>query len=143
MAITILSIGLTAMAGLVASSLGGTERARFMALATTLASEKLEDLNRYPIAAPQIAAGGSLSSDATVGALNYFDDTDLSNTTGEVSETIAVTGGYSTIAHMSTGVITTTNTSAPTGTGLVVFHRRWLVESNPVVNSIALTGAAA
>jgi Tfp pilus assembly protein PilV len=140
-AITILIIGLTAMAGLVASSLSGTERARFMALATTLASEKLEDLNRYPKAALQIVAGGSLTSDATVGTLNYFDDTDLSNTTGQVSETVAITGGYSTIVHQSNGQISTTNTAAATGTGLVVFHRRWLIESSPVVNGITLTGS--
>jgi prepilin-type N-terminal cleavage/methylation domain-containing protein len=52
-AITVLAVGLSAMAALVASSLSGTERARYMALATTLASEKLEDLNRWPSAAPQ------------------------------------------------------------------------------------------
>jgi prepilin-type N-terminal cleavage/methylation domain-containing protein len=139
-AITVLTIGLTAMAALVGSSLSGTERARFMALATTLASEKLEDLNRWRSVAPQVAPGGSLTTDATVGTLNYFDDIDLSNTTGAVSETVAVTGGYSTITHKSTGEINTTNTAAPTGTGLVVFHRRWLIESNPVVNGITLTG---
>ena len=67
-AITVLAIGLSAMAALVAQSLGGTERARYMALATTLASEKLEDLSRYPNATPpvtKLTAGGSLSSDAT------------------------------------------------------------------------------
>jgi prepilin-type N-terminal cleavage/methylation domain-containing protein len=140
-AITILTIGLTAMAGLVASSLSGTERARYLALATTLTSEKLEDLNRWRSVAPQVAVGGSLTSDATFGGLNYFDDIDLSNTTGEVSETIAVTAGYSTIAHMATGQISTSNTSAPTGTGEVVFHRRWLIESNPTVNGVTLTGS--
>jgi type IV pilus assembly protein PilV len=139
-AITVLSIGLIAMAGLVGFSLSGTERARYMALATTLTSEKLEDLNRWRSVAPQVAAGGSLSADTTVGTTNYFDDTDLSNTNGQVSETVAVPGGYSTITHKSTGEITTTNTAAPTGTGMVVFHRRWLIESNPVVNGITLTG---
>jgi prepilin-type N-terminal cleavage/methylation domain-containing protein len=139
-AITILTIGLTAMGGLVASSLSGTERARFMALATTLASEKLEDLNRWRSVAPQVAIGGSLSADSTVGTVNYFDDTDLSNTSGQVSETVAITGGFSTITHKSTGEITTTNTAAPSGTGMVAFHRRWLIESNPVVNGITLTG---
>src|SRR6202521_4702925 len=87
-AVTVLAVGLSAMAALVASTLSGTERARYMALATTLASEKLEDLNRWPSSAPQIAAGGSLTADNTTGGLNYFDDIDLSNTTGQVSETI-------------------------------------------------------
>jgi prepilin-type N-terminal cleavage/methylation domain-containing protein len=140
-AIAVLTIGMSAMAGLVASSLSGTERARYMALATTLVSEKLEDLNRWPSVASQVATGGSLSADTLVGTLNYFDDTDLSSTTGEVSETVAITAGYSTIAHMANGQVTTTNTTAPTGTGLVVFHRRWLIESNPVVNGVTLTGA--
>jgi prepilin-type N-terminal cleavage/methylation domain-containing protein len=140
-AMTILTVGLSAMAGLVAQNLSGTERARYMALATTLVSEKLEDLNRWPSAAPQIAAGGSLSTDGTVGSLNYYDEIDLSNTTGQVSETSAITGGYSSIIHKSNGQISTSNTPAPTGIGMVVLHRRWLIESNPVVNGITLTGA--
>jgi prepilin-type N-terminal cleavage/methylation domain-containing protein len=140
-AIAVLSIGLSAMAGLVAQSLSGTERARNMALATTLTSEKLEDLNRWPNSAPQIAAGGSLTADNTTGGLNYFDDIDLSNTTGQVSETIAVTGGYSSTIHKSTGeVIPNSNTAAPSGSGTMAFHRRWLIEADPVVNGITLTG---
>jgi Tfp pilus assembly protein PilV len=140
-AITVLTIGLSAMAALVAQSLGGTEKARFMALATTLASEKLEDLNRWPSADQHVAVGGSLTTDTTVGTVKYYDDIDLSNTTGQVSETVAVTGGYSSVIHKSTGeVIPNSNTAAPTSTGTVAFHRRWLIESNPVVNSVTLTG---
>jgi prepilin-type N-terminal cleavage/methylation domain-containing protein len=139
-AVTVLVIGLTAMAGLVAQSLGGTERARYMALATTLVSEKLEDLNRWPSVDPHVVAGGSLSSDGSSGGLNYYDDIDLSNTTGQVSETIKVTGGYSSIVHKSTGEISVTNTAAPTGSGLIAFHRRWLIETDPVVNGVTLTG---
>ena len=40
-AMFILTVGLTAMASLVAQSLSGTDRARYMGLATTLVSEKL------------------------------------------------------------------------------------------------------
>jgi len=140
-AITILTIGMSAMAALVASSLGGTERARYMALATTLASEKLEDLDHYPAAAAQVVVGGSLSADTVVGGLNYFDDTDLSNATGQVSEEVDTTGGYTAITHMANGQVTTANNTAPTGTGLVVFHRRWIIEANPIVNGITLTGS--
>src|ERR1700690_656647 len=86
-AITILSVGLSALAGLVAQSLGGTERARYMALATTLASEKLEDLNHWRTVDPHVVTGGSLTTDTAVGPLNYYDDIDLSNTSGQVSET--------------------------------------------------------
>ncbi len=132
------------MAALVAQSLSGTERARYMALASTLASEKLEDLNRYPDASPpvaQLTAGGSLSTDTTAGGVNFYDDVDLSNTTGEVSETIAVSGGYSSVDHYATGVVVYNNAAAPSGSGTTGFHRRWLIESNPVVGGVTITGS--
>src|ERR1700704_1107405 len=86
-AMFILTVGLTAMATLVAQSLSGTDSARYLGLATTLVSEKLEDLNRWPSADPHVAAGGSLTSDSATGSLDYYDDVDLSNTNGYVSET--------------------------------------------------------
>jgi prepilin-type N-terminal cleavage/methylation domain-containing protein len=144
-AIAVLAIGLSAMAALVAQSLSGTARAHFMALATTLASEKLEDLNRYPNSTPpvaQLTTGGSLSSDATVGTLNYYDDVDLSSTNGEVSETVATSTGYSSVDHYATGVVVpNNNAAAPSGSGNTGFHRRWLIEASPVVNGVTLTGA--
>jgi prepilin-type N-terminal cleavage/methylation domain-containing protein len=141
-AITVLAIGLCALAGLVAQSLNGTEKARYMALATTLTSEKLEDLNHWRTVDPHVATGGSLTTDTTVSSLNYFDDIDLSNTTGQVSETIATSSGHSSVIHKATGeVIPSSNTAAPTGSGTSTFHRRWLVEANPVVNGITLTGS--
>lgn len=141
-AITVLAIGLSAMAALMAQSLAGTERARYMALATTLTSEKLEDLNRWRSVDGHVAVGGSLTTDTAVGGLNYYDDIDLSNTSGQVSETVATSSGYSSVIHKATGeVIPNSNTSAPTGSGLVTFHRRWFIESSPVVNGITLTGS--
>src|SRR3979490_2987564 len=121
-AMFILTVGLTAMAGLVAQSLSGTDRARYMGLATTLGSEKLEDLNHWPAVDPHVAAGGSLTTDAPPAAIDYYDDIDLSNTNGNVSETIATT-------------------VAPAGSGIIAFHRRWLIEADPVVNGITLTGS--
>jgi type II secretory pathway pseudopilin PulG len=141
-AITVLTVGMSAMAALVASSLSGTERARYMALSTTLASEKLEDLNRWPSIDSHVAAGGSLTTDTPVGGIRYYDDIGLSNTTGQVSETVAITGGYSSVIHKATGeVIPASNTAPPTGSGTIGFHRRWLIETNPVVNSVTLTGS--
>lgn len=147
-AITILAIGLSAMAALVASSLSGTERARYMALATTLTSEKLEDLNRWPaptpgsLPDPHITTGGSITSDNAVSGVNYYDDIDLSNTAGQVSETVATSTGFSSVIHKATGeVIPNNNSAAPTGSGTVAFHRRWLIEADPVVNSVTLTGS--
>jgi hypothetical protein len=131
------------MAALVAQSLTGTESARFMALATTLASEKLEDLNRYPNATPpvtQLTAGGSLAGDST----GYNDTVDLSNTQGQISESIPTSTGYSNIIHLSTGEVQvnpTATTPPSAGSGTVVFHRRWLIEQDPSVNGVTLTGS--
>ena len=145
-AITILVIGMSAMASLVAQSLGGTDRARYLGLATTMVSEKLEDLNRWPSVDPHVTAGGGLTSDVASGSLDYYDDVDLSNTNGNVSETIATTTAgvtsYSNVIHNATGYMNTAaTTTAPAGTGIIAFHRRWLIEANPVVNGIALTGS--
>ena len=141
-AITVLAVGLSAMAVLIAQSVSGTETARYFALATTLTSEKLEDLNRWRSVDPHVAIGGSLTTDTAVSGLNYYDDIDLSNTTGQVSETVATSSGYSSVIHKSTGeVIPSSNTSAPAGSGIVTFHRRWIIETNPVVNGITLTGS--
>jgi Tfp pilus assembly protein PilV len=142
-AMVILIVGLTAMANLVAQSLAGTDSARYLGLATTLVSEKLEDLNRWPSGSPYVAAGGSLTADTAAGSLNYFDDVDLSNTTGRVSETVSKTDGtYSNVIHNATGYMdTSSTTSPPAGSGIIAFHRRWLIEADPVVNGITLTGS--
>jgi len=144
-AITILVIGLTGMAALVAQTLSGTDRARYLSLATSLASEKLEDLNRWPAADPHVSAGGSLSADTSSGSVNYYDDIDLSNASGQVSESIASTTGgnttYYNVVHNSTGYVDSAPTSsAPSTSGVITFHRRWLIESNPQVNGVTVTG---
>ena len=143
--IAVLTIGLCSLALLTAQTVTGTERARYMSLATTLASEKLEDLNRWPSVDPHVAAGGSLTSDSANGTLDYYDDIDLSNTTGQVSETVASTSSgtttYTSVVHKATGEIDSPSTAAPaSGSGLIAFHRRWLVEANPIVNGVTLTG---
>ena len=144
-AVTILIVGLSALGALVAQTLSGTDRARYLSLATTLTSEKLEDLNRWRSTDAHVAAGGSLAADSASGSLDYYDDVDLSNTTGQVSETVASTSSgsttYTNVIHNSTGYINTTAATAPpAGTGIIAFHRRWLIEPNPVVNGITLTG---
>jgi hypothetical protein len=135
------------MAALVAQTLGGTERARYMALATTLASEKLEDLSRYPVATPPVApltGGGSLTTDTPVGGINYYDNVDLSNTTGQVGESYATSAGYSNVVHQATGEVDVTPNAASAvtaGSGTITFHRRWLIEQDPSVNGVTLTGS--
>jgi Tfp pilus assembly protein PilV len=151
-AITVLVVGLCALAALVTQSLTGTTNARYLSTATTLASEKLEDLDRWQATDPNVVVPvgqtsvGSLTTDAT-GNTNYYDDVDLSNVSGQVAESTAgTTGGvttYNNVTHNATGYIVDTDTAttpASTGTGTVTFHRRWLIEANPVVNSVTLTG---
>src|SRR5580700_6317410 len=83
----ILIVGLVSVAGVVGSTVGSTARSEYMTQATTLATEKLEDLNRYPssdpnVAVPNSASAGSLTSDilqdVTVNgvteSVNYYDE---------------------------------------------------------------------
>jgi len=132
------------MAALIGQSLGGTEKARYLALATTLASEKLEDLSRYPVATPPVAplqGGGSITSDVT----GYNDNVDLSDAQGQVGTSMLTTGGgYLNISHQSSGqvsVATNAGSALTSGTGTNVFHRRWLIEQDPAINGVALTGS--
>src|ERR1019366_10058772 len=62
----ILIVGLVAVASVVGSTLGNTARSEFMTQAATLATEKLEDLNRYPASDLHVyAASGTPSGGLT------------------------------------------------------------------------------
>lgn len=139
-AISVLTIGLVAMATLMAEMMKNTSRSRYMSSASILASEKLEDLNRYPPSDPEVAvtAGtvGSLNADVSNSGVNYYDDVSLSATGGGITETTSgSTGVYTTIVHLPDGTITsTTSASAPPITGEVLeFHRRWTIEKDSPV----------
>jgi prepilin-type N-terminal cleavage/methylation domain-containing protein len=149
--IGVLAIGLTAMALLVANSLSGTDRSRYLGLATTLASEKLEDLNRWPENDPNVFVpaasntAGSLTSDivqnVTSGAVtepvSYYDEVLLSSAGGSVSETRTGLDGsgnvqYTTTSHSANGTVTTASpsTTPPTTQGMDNFKRRWIIEKD-------------
>src|SRR6266446_3244052 len=88
-AILVLTIGLAGLAGLavlMSNVMTGEARSRYMSEAAMLASEKLEDLERYPAADPDVAVtsgatAGSLTSDVTASVtsngttdnVHYFD----------------------------------------------------------------------
>jgi hypothetical protein len=145
-AITVFAVGMSAMAALVAQMSDGTDRAKQLSTATTLVSEKLEDLSRWPASDPHVAAGGSLTADSASGVINYYDDVTISNLSGNVTESIASTTGgsttYTNVVHNATGYVDTgaTNVSITAATANV-FHRRWLIEAGPIVNGITLTGS--
>jgi Tfp pilus assembly protein PilV len=167
-AIFILTIGLLAAALLNSRMVGGGQRSQYMSLASTLATEKLEDLNRWDIDDPQVcvptgtADEGSISSNVlqtitcdsgNSAGVNYYDDVSISltnssgncgsSTSGCLAETVSsVSGGstvYTTTYHSPDGQINTTAPSATPPTSST-FHRRWVIEGNsPVAGTRRVT----
>ena len=163
-AISVLSIALLAAAALVGKVMQGGQSSKFMSAAATLASEKLEDLNRWnsdnaQVCVPKgVSSVGSLTSDALQtttcegGAsanVNYYDDVSMSLTAavdcpgssaGCLAETVSsISGGstiYTTTYHSPDGTISTSTSSTPPAAA--TFHRRWIIESNPVVKGLTL-----
>ena len=156
--IGVLAIGMTSMAFLVTQSIRGTDRSKYMSLAATLASEKLEDLNRWPTADPHIAvptgsSAGSLTGDivttVTVGGVptdvNYFDQIAVSVSGGVYSHIVtglddAGNTSYTRTTHQPDGRIQSFTTAAlGTGAwsqGTVQYKRRWLIERNTPVGGV-------
>jgi prepilin-type N-terminal cleavage/methylation domain-containing protein len=147
-AVAVLSVGLLAMAALIARMLSTTSRSGYMSIAMQLASEKLEDLNRYPADAPSVAVtggttAGSLAADvvATVTSggetvsVPYYDELRFSATGGEVSEvrTDATDATlYDIITHHPDGSIEVQQDEAdlPSAGGMMRFKRRWIIEAD-------------
>ncbi len=164
--LVVLTVALMSLALLAAKMMGGTRGSQYMGLASTLASAKLEDLNRWNSNDPQVCVPsgsntvGSLTSDSlqsvTCGgaatSISYYDDVSMSatntsgscpnGTTGCFAETTsAVNAGntvYYTTYHSPDGTITYSpqSTTAPTGS---TFHRRWLIENNPAINGTVVS----
>jgi prepilin-type N-terminal cleavage/methylation domain-containing protein len=150
-AITILAVGLLGVAALLAQLAGNSTQSRYMSTEALLASEKLDDLNRYPINDPAIAVtagntAGSLTADVTntvtVGVVtetvDYFDQVRISSGNGNMVETVSgkdVNGNtiYITTTHAPDGSITVaTNANPPAPTSdMLTFSRRWAIELNP------------
>src|ERR1700723_1661382 len=81
-AILVLTIGLVGTAALMSQSVNMGAHARFVSTAALLASEKMEDLDRYPDNDPNLAAGGSLAADITASS----DSGRISTANGNLSE---------------------------------------------------------
>jgi type IV pilus modification protein PilV len=158
-ALLVLSVGLLSLAALATQMLTGTSRSHYSSLAADLASEKLEDLSRWPSFDPNVYAAsgttvGSLTSDssATVASggipaelVNYYDDVDIADLSGAISETVSLVSGgstsYKTTSHNPDGTISiSTATSAPSTQGAIAFHRRWAIEMDqPVTGTRRIT----
>jgi len=147
-------IGIVAAAAVVGSTLGNTARSQYMTQAATVATEKLEDLNRYAISdahvvVPNGVSAGGLTSDVlnnvtTNGVtvpINYYDEVYFSPAAGALVETgssLDAMGDvqYQTITYTPDGQIQTSafSTTPPGGSGTIGFERRWIIEQDvPVV----------
>lgn len=163
-AIVVLTVGVVAVAALSATMLNTSHRSKYMSLAASLASEKLEDLNRWDAQLPQVCvpssstAAGSLTSDinqtttCSSGAsdsIAYYDDVSVNFSAGGgdcpsvsggcFAETLSSQSGstisYVTTYHSPDGQIAI---GAPTTTppSNLTFHRRWLIEANTPVTGV-------
>jgi hypothetical protein len=150
-AITILAVGLLGVAALLAQLGGNSTQSRYMSTEALLASEKLDDLNRFPLNDPSIVitsgnAVGSLTTDitatVTVGAfppevVDYFDQVQISSGNGNMVETVSgkdLNGNtvFITTTHAPDGSISiNTSPTAPAPTSdMLIFKRNWIIEQN-------------
>lgn len=142
-AIVILTVGLLAMAALMSQTTSNSSRSRYMSAAAILATEKLEELNRFPASDPVVAVSassvGSLTADVTQSGINYFDEVELSATAGAIADTTSDTvGNYVTILHQPDGTITSTTTAAAPAPlpDSLRYHRRWIIEKDAPVTGV-------
>jgi Tfp pilus assembly protein PilV len=165
-AIIVLTIGLMSTAVLMANVYKYTVRARYMSMASQLASEELEDLSRWPASAsytdPHISvpAGsttcgitgetciGSLTSDygpqtftdssGTNTYVSYYDTVSLSIQNGQMSETYKMpcAGGNYVTVPLSPNGQTPTPTCTATAPTGMTFNRRWVIEQDKPVTGV-------
>jgi hypothetical protein len=158
--IVILMVGLVGVATMFGRIWGSTSYSEYMIQASTLASEKLEDLNRYPNGDPDVivtagnTTAGSLTADTDASVtsngvtetVDYFDEVFMDPSAGSIAETVATGTSpnytYTTTTHNPNGTITTaSSTSLATAlTNSIQFERRWLIEANPTIGGTVMTG---
>jgi type IV pilus modification protein PilV len=123
--IAILSIGLLSVGALIASTMNTGTNSKFINMANTLASEKLDTLSKWPSTDPNVAAGGALTGPATcVAGDDYCDQVTMSESSGANYETQTqiVSGNpvTTTIVQTNTGCVDTPancGVANPTGGG--------------------------
>jgi Tfp pilus assembly protein PilV len=148
--ITVLTVGLIGMAAMVCSTLVFGTNAKYMNMANVLASEKLDNLNKWPSTDPNVASGGSLvGPNACAAADTYCDQVTVSQITGAnyVTQsqmvfdpvTNTTTPVTTTIVHTSSGCVDTpANCGVPSpSNGGSTFIRRWKITPDPVIQDSA------
>jgi type IV pilus assembly protein PilV len=151
--IVVLTVAMLGSALLAARLMNGQQQTKYLSLASTLASEKLEDLNRWsandpPVCVPTGSSSvGSLTADVAQTTLcpsgasesvNYYDDVYLGATNGSFSETVSSSSNgstiYTTTTHAPDGTVTTSTSAQPPQAS--TFHRRWMITMNAPVNGV-------
>lgn len=170
-ALIVLTAGVVATATVAARSMSTSRQSRYMALAAELASEKLEDLDRWDANDPNVCvqsgdtSEGSITADAPLKSITcpagasasvaYYDVISVSTGTGTtdcpnptygcfteaVYGTDGTKNGYTTTSHSPDGTVTVTPPSGTPTSIAGTFDRRWVIEANPVVNGVTITGA--
>jgi type IV pilus assembly protein PilV len=138
-AILVLTIGLVGTAALMSQSVNMGAHARFVSTAALLASEKMEDLDRFPDNDPNLAAGGGLGADVA----GYSDSVQISSNNGNINETTVSAGATTLYTQKPDGtVVVTPGAGLPAVTpDLLTFDRRWQITANPTVGGQVITGA--
>lgn len=155
-AISVLSVGLLSLGALMARMLSTTTRSGFMSTAMQLASEKLEDLNRYPFNDPNIAitsgaTAGSLTADVVTSVVSsdgeshsvvYWDEVRFSVTGGAVTEVKSkIVGGatqYDISTHQPDGTVSWQlgQTTLPSVNNMIRYKRRWIIEKDQPITGV-------
>jgi prepilin-type N-terminal cleavage/methylation domain-containing protein len=141
-AIVVLSLGILGVATLMSQMGAGTTESRYMSAAAMLASQKLEDLNRYSANDPNVACANPTCGSLTADVPLYFDQVEMSSGIGnaasglnsnDIVENFKTNGSYTQILHSPDGTIssqTTNGNPANASADMLVFDRRWLIEPN-------------
>jgi prepilin-type N-terminal cleavage/methylation domain-containing protein len=133
-ALSVMTIGLFSVAALMSTTVKTTAQSRYVSVAGMLASEKLEDLDRFKNGDANVAAGGSLGADTA----GFFDNVQISSDNGGISETTS-SGGTSTAYTQAPGgnITVTTGAGLPAPTpDTLLFNRRWLIVPNTPLNGV-------
>jgi prepilin-type N-terminal cleavage/methylation domain-containing protein len=103
-AILILTIGLVGTAALMSSSVNMGAHARYQSTAALLASEKMEDLSRFPSGDPSLSTGGTLTADVA----GFSDSVQISSDNGNINESTTVGGVVTLYTQQPDGTVTVT-----------------------------------
>ncbi|HEV3042180.1 MAG TPA: prepilin-type N-terminal cleavage/methylation domain-containing protein [Candidatus Angelobacter sp.] len=143
-AMFIMAVGMLGVAALMGQMSDTSVQSRYMSTEALLASEKLEDLNRYGLGDAALTDGGGLGADVP----QFSDQIQVSSgkdvsATGDIVEISqgSDAGGnfFWQVRHNPNGTADSTKTygAPPAATAdMVTFDRRWLIEKDQPVQGV-------